>query len=349
MVATPDDRADDILSVAYGRAIIDLAEDAIVSIDDSQRIVVFNRGAEKIFGYTAAEALGRPLDLLLPTQLLQAHTAHIREFAGAPESTRRLEDRPEIMGRRKNGEEFPAEGSISKARVGKGWFFTVILRDVTQRKQSERRIQSALREQTALLKEVHHRVKNNLQVVTSLLGLQSMVIPDPATRKMFQESQNRIHSMALLHEQLYQSQDISQINCGEYIKGLAGHLFRSYGVSTSRIELAVQVEELHMSMDTAVPLGLVVNELVSNCLKYAFPDGRKGKIKIQLSKCRERPCCLAVADNGVGLAQDVTLWSSKSLGLRLVKMLAEQMDAHVEVNARHGTKVKLVFSGTCTL
>jgi two-component system, sensor histidine kinase PdtaS len=349
MVVAPNDRAEEILSVAYGRAIIDLAEDAIVSIDDSHRIVVFNRGAERVFGYQAAEALGRPLSILLPPRLLQVHAAHVREFAAAPEGTRRLEDRPEIVGRRKNGEEFPAEGSISKARIGDGWLFTVILRDVTARKLAERHIQSALREQTALLKEVHHRVKNNLQVVTSLLGLQSMVIPDPTTRRMFQESQNRIHSMALLHEQLYQSQDISQINCSEYLKGLAGHLFRSYGVSTSRIALAIQAEELHLSMDIAVPLGLVVNELVSNCLKYAFPGGRKGKIKIDLSKCRERPCCLSVADNGVGLAEDVTLWSSKSLGLRLVKMLAEQMDAHVEVNGCRGTKVKLVFSGNCML
>src|ERR1051326_9448969 len=251
------------------------------------------------------------------------------------------------MGRRKNGEEFPAEGSIFKARVGNGLLFTVILRDVTERKQSERCIQSALREQTALLKEVHHRVKNNLQVVTSLLGLQSMVNPDPTTRRMFQESQNRIHSMALLHEQLYQSQDISQINCNYDIKGLARHLFRSYGVSTSRIEIVIQVEDLHLSMDVAVPLGLVVNELVSNCLKYAFPGGKKGRIKIQLSKCHERPCRLTVADNGGGRPGDVTLWSSKSLGLRLVKMLAEQMDAQVEVNVHHGTKVKLVFSGNC--
>jgi len=346
MVAPSNDQAEDILSVAYGRAIIDLAEDAIVSIDDEQKIVVFNRGAEKVFRYKRAEALGQPLNILLPARLFQVHTAHVREFASAPEGARRL---PEIVGRRKNGEEFPVEGSVSKARVGQAWLFTAILRDVTERKLSERHVQSALREQTALLKEVHHRVKNNLQVVTSLLGLQSMVIPDPATRKMFQESQNRIHSMALLHEQLYQSQDISQINCGEYIRGLAGHLFRSYGVSTSRIELAIHMEELRLSMDTAVPLGLVVNELLSNCLKYAFPNGRKGTVKIQLSKCQGRPCCLTVADNGVGLPADVTLWSSKSLGLRLVKMLAEQMDAHVEVNGRRGTKVKLVFSGNCIL
>src|SRR5579864_6815112 len=323
--------------------ILDLADDAIISVDDEQRIMLFNQGAEKIFGYSYQEVVGQSLDILLPERLSPIHRQHIHDFAGSPVTARRMGERGEIRGRRKDGTEFPAEASISKVAVDGLTMFTVILRDVTQRVAAEEKIKTSLREKEALLKEIHHRVKNNLQVVSSLLGLQSRVVHDEQTRKMFLESQNRIHSMALLHESLYQSNNLSRVDFPEYIRQLASHLFHSYGVVAESIHLRTDLDALYLNMDAAVPAGLIINELVSNSLKYAFPDGREGEVRIELREHMEGMARLVVADNGIGLRSDIDWVTARSLGLRLVRTLAEQLGAKIEVQSHAGTEVQLTF------
>lgn len=324
--------------------ILDLADDAIISVDEEQRIILYNQGAERIFGYSSHEVSGQPLDILLPARLVEQHRQHIRDFAGSHVTARRMGDRSEILGRHKNGTEFPAEASISKVEVLNRKMYTVILRDVTQRVAAEEKIRTSLREKEALLKEIHHRVKNNLQVVSSLLGLQSRVVNDEQTRKMFQESQNRIHSMALLHEGLYQSNSLSRVDFPEYIRQLASHLFHSYGVAAGRINLRTDLDALYLNMDAAVPCGLIINELVSNSLKYAFPEGREGEIRIELREHMEGMARLVVADNGVGLKSDIDWVTARSLGLRLVRTLADQLEAKIEIDSRSGTEVRLTFA-----
>ena len=324
--------------------IIDLADDAIISIDAEQKIVLFNRGAERVFGYTAQEMAGRSLDVLLPHDQTRIHHRHVQEFAASSVTSRRMGERSAIRGRRKSGEEFPAEASISKVTVDGRTLFTVILRDVTRRFEAEEQIHSALREKEAMLKEIHHRVKNNLQVVSSLLGLQGRGIGDPATRRMFVESQDRIHSMALLHESLYQSNNLARVDFPEYIRQLASHLFQSYGVAPERIHLRTDLDALHLNLDAALPCGLIINELISNSLKYAFPGGREGEIHIVLREHPGNRAQLVVADNGVGLRADIDWLTARTLGLRLVRSLADQLGAAIEIRSTAGTKVELTFT-----
>jgi PAS domain S-box-containing protein len=323
--------------------ILDIADDAIISIDHNQRIVMFNQGAEKVFGYTAREVFDQPIDILLPEGLAAKHRRHVRDFAGSPIAARRMGERGEISGRRKDGTSFPAEASISKVDIESRRVYTVILRDITQRHTADEKIRASLREKEVLLQEIHHRVKNNLQVVSSLLSLQSRGVLDEDSRQKFKESQNRVHSMALIHEQLYQSPSLSQINYPQYIRQLCAHLFRSYRVSSSRIELLTEIDDLRLSVDAAVPCGLIINELVSNSLKYGFPNGRGGVIRVEMRRQTDGQTTLTVADNGVGMPEELGFWSTQTLGLRLVGTLVRQLEGSVEVGRSEGTSVHITF------
>lgn len=323
--------------------ILDLADDAIITVKKDQKILFFNSGAERIFGYKRDEVVDQPVDMLIPRGFRRVHSNHVQEFAAHPQASRRMGERREIYGLRKDGTEFPAEASISKAESEGDFLFMVILRDITARREAERKIEQSLREKESLLQEIHHRVKNNLQVVSSLLGLQSRQMADEEIRRAFRESQNRVHSMALIHERLYQSKDLSQIDCQEYADQLVGHLFRSYGVSLSRVKLEMDFSGERMPMALAVPMGLILNELLSNSLKHAFPHGREGKVVVELRRSEAGMLTLVVADDGVGLPANANLWNARSLGLRLVRILSEQVGAELNIGSENGTRTEVVF------
>ncbi len=214
--------------------------------------------------------------------------------------------------------------------------------DVTQR-------HAEAEKKETLIKEIHHRVKNNLQVIASLLYLQSTRLSDPKTVHMFEESSNRVKSISLIHEKLYKERlhphnERGEVDFGEYVRDLADALFASYGVDRKSIRLVLDASNVFLSLDSAVPCGLIVNELVSNSLKYAFPDGRAGEIHISLFADAEGRTTLIIGDNGAGLPPDTDLEKSTSLGLRLVKMLGQQLGAEVQVNRTRGTEFKFKFT-----
>ena len=209
--------------------------------------------------------------------------------------------------------------------------------EVNERARAEETIRAALVEKDVLLKEIHHRVKNNLQVISSMLYLKAKKIQDTETQAMFRDSQSRIKSMALIHERLYQSDDLAKVDFSEYIHSLVYDLFQSYGTNPEAVKSDVRVEDVRMGIDTAIPCGLIVNELVSNSLKYAFPGDRSGTISIRLSPEGERQYRLIVQDDGVGIPKELDLAKTRSLGLQLVNRLVEQLDGSLELENGTGT------------
>ena len=194
-----------------------------------------------------------------------------------------------------------------------------------------------------LLREIHHRVKNNLQVICSLLRLQEGYIHDETLRQVLKECRERVHAMAILHDQLHRAKDLSSIDLGGYVRNLAASLFCSYGVNSAQIGLRLNLEGITVPFDTAIPCGLIVHELVSNALRHAFPDGRKGRISLGLRLEPGGEIELRVRDDGRGFSENAPSGTIRSLGLRLVDLLAEQMEAAVERSNRAGTEYRLVF------
>jgi PAS domain S-box-containing protein len=208
--------------------------------------------------------------------------------------------------------------------------------DITDLKRTEELVRSSLTEKEALLKEVHHRVKNNLQVVASLLRLQSDFVRNPEAQAVFRESQSRVRAISLVHETLYRRSEFARIDVREYVRSLIGHLTRSYETSSGRPEIRIEVDPIELTLDNAVPCGLILTELVSNSLKHAFPSGRRGYLRVGLRALAEGELELAVADDGVGLAPGFEIGSLPSLGLRLVDSLSRQLGGTLAVAARDG-------------
>ncbi len=216
--------------------------------------------------------------------------------------------------------------------------------DITDRIKSQEQIKASLREKEVLLREIHHRVKNNMQVITTLLLLQSDKIKDKQYADMFKESQDRIKSMALVHEKLYRTESLTEIDFKEYVKSLVNSLFRSYGVNPDRIDLKMDVEDVSLGLENAIPCGLIINELVSNSLKYAFPENREGEIKIALYSINADDLVLEVNDNGIGMPEELDIRNTESIGLHLVTILSEdQLDGRIELNRVNGTLFNIEF------
>lgn len=210
--------------------------------------------------------------------------------------------------------------------------------------QAEENLKKSLKEKETLLREIHHRVKNNLQIISSLLTLQSQYIKDNNDATMLTESQNRIISMSLIHEKLYQSKDLAKIDFKEYTEDLVTGLFQSYGISSSRITLNLDIEKISLTIDSAIPCGLIINELVTNSLKYAFPGDKKGEIKVTLHSIGAKVFELVVSDNGIGIPKELDFRNIESLGLHLVTILVEnQLHGEIYLNRDNGTEFQIKF------
>lgn len=316
--------------------------DAIIITDLELNILQVNKGFEKIYGWKTDEVVGKKLGTI-PEQIIPETQKIFNEVKAGSIITDH-----ETIRQKKDGSIFDVSSTISpiKDPSGNVVAFAGISRDITQRKKAEAEIKRSLKEKETLLREIHHRVKNNMQIISSLLRLQSTYIKNKDDAEIFKESHNRIYSMSLIHEKLYQSRDFTNIDFKVYVRDLVIGLFHSYGTDESRINPKISAGNVPIGIDSAIPCGLIINELVTNSLKYAFPDGRKGEINICLGVEGEHEFELKISDNGVGIPESIDFEKTDTLGLHLVKILAEnQLHGEITEDRKNGTEFKIKFKG----
>jgi PAS domain S-box-containing protein len=312
----------------------------LITWDPEFRVQTWNPSAEKIFGFTEEEAQGKhPYDFIVPKEAQPLVDKIWRRLLKGDATAHSTNENAT-----KDGRAIICDWSNTPLKKDDGTVMGVLsmIQDVTARKKTEEQIKASLKEKEVLLQEVHHRVKNNMQIISSLLNLQSRQIRDEQVLKTFKSSQNRVRSMALIHERLYSSKDFAKLDFSEYVKSLTSHLFSSYGVSQNAIKLNLKIKDIHLDLNTAIPCGLIINELISNSLKHAFPNGKKGEINIIMNQLNEDKIELIVSDNGAGIPKNVDIKKTESLGLHLVNILAEgQLHGEVKLDREKGTNFNI--------
>jgi PAS domain S-box-containing protein len=310
----------------------------IIVYDTYGKIIYWNDSAESIYGYSEEEMLGKNIKILYsdfdPEESVPMNIQSIMELG---------EYVGEWEGRRKDGSKVSVDLRETVFYGTKNEIIGIIgvSKDITQRKRAELKIKESLEEKEVLLQEIHHRVKNNLQIISSLLNLQTYYVEGEESINVLKDSQNRVKTMAIVHEKLYQSPNLKDINFKEYIEDLISGLFYSYGIESKNIKTEINLEDLKIDIDTAIPCGLIINELVTNCLKYAFPD-KKGILKVELTP-KSDYINLIVADNGVGLPPHINIENTNTLGLKMVNSLVHQLEGTLKLNRTSGTEFIIKF------
>ncbi len=324
---------------------------ALIRVDATGNISGWNLGAERTFGYTEEEIVGRPVKLFFTPEDRERGQSE-KDLNQALTEGRAEDDRWMI---RKDGTRFWACWVTTPMHDASGRLhgFAKVLRDETERKQAEDLLAKSLQEKELLLREVHHRVKNNLHVITSLISLQAGQVNDSKLQVAFEELQDRIRAIAALHETLYSSSDLANINFGPYLQQLLSDLVAFHGIDRQKIQVRTGTDDLVLSTGQALLLGLIANELVSNCLKHAFPGQRRGEIDVRFRYLAETrkdgqtlktPSCeLAVTDDGIGIDNPEGIWQSKSMGLRIVDLLTKQLDGRVALDHTQSTRFTVQF------
>jgi PAS domain S-box-containing protein len=319
--------------------LLESSADAIIGLSPNGMIESWNHGAAALFGYSAAEVTGRSCMELVPS----SQRGSLRDVLLSVTRGRR-QDSYELAHRRRDGSVF--DGAVTTSAVvdnnGKTIGIVKVIRDITAQKKFERSLRSSLREKDVLLQEIHHRVKNNLQVIASLLNIQVFSETSEGARQGLIESQTRIQSMALVHQLLYQSKDLAQIDFSEYINNLIQRLAQTYSTAADRVRVVTSAAGIRLDVDRAIPCGLILNELVTNALTHAFPDGRKGTITVTFSEDADN-IILTVADDGIGLAKPIDFDDIRSFGLQIARTLAHQLDGTISLTGTRGTVARVTF------
>ena len=334
---------------AGARLLFERAAQGILSIDKTGHVRDANPAALHMFGYTREGLIGESVEMLLPSSLRGRHYQMRSEYERHPR-TRPMGIGMNLVGLRKDGTEFPAEISLSHLTESGGTTVAFVI-DITERRKAEReredlisKLESAVAEKTVLLKEVNHRVKNNLSVIGALLGMQADEITDHQARGALNECQQRVMSMALVQEYLYSDDHLDRINFGKYARQLADQIGEAWTAGHEGVALHVEADAIELPVNRAIPCGLILNELVSNAFKHGFPDDREGTITVRVTPLESGRLSLVCSDDGVGIPDGFDWQNAGSLGLRIVQILSKQIGAAFTLDrAKPGTCFELTF------
>lgn len=322
---------------------LDIAGVMIVAINAKGEVTLINRKGCEILGYKRETLIGKNwFDTCIPLPV--------------------REDVKSVFERLMNGEVEPVEYFENPVLTRKkkeriiAWYNTVLTddagnlagtlslgEDITERKKAEERLKASLEEKEVMLREIHHRVKNNMQIIVSLLRLQSRQLKGEGGKEIFKVSLNRITSMSLIHESLYKSKDLARIDFSSYIRRLTTHVFSIYAPATARISLAIEMGKVYLDINRAIPCGLIINELVTNSIKHAFSGGRKGEIIVKMNFDKKGKFKLTVSDNGIGFPAHLDFHDASTLGLQLVRDLVNQINGKIRLERNGGTRFEIKF------
>jgi PAS domain S-box-containing protein len=321
------------------QAIIDGTTDAIFVKDLQGRYVMINAAGARFLGKPVEEILGKDDTALFSPDTAEAIIAGDHRVLCSG-TTQTYEDVGTSIGITRT---YLATKGVYRDPQGTVIGLFGISRDITEHKQMDEHLKASLYEKELLLKEIHHRVKNNLQIISSLLSLQARYLKVPQAQHALEDSKNRIKSIALLHELLYQSKDIAKINFAQYIRSIVLQLFHAYNVDADTVTFEINADDRVLEIDAAIPFGLIINELVSNALKHAFPEGRRGKISVELSSDEVGVSKMIVGDDGIGFPKGIDWRMANSLGLKLVVTLAHQLSGTIELDQTAGARFTFTF------
>lgn len=332
------------------RRVVEWAPSAMVLVDAHGCIVLVNAQTESMFQYPRAALIGQTIEILVPERYRNGHQSYRNGYMSDPRP-RPMGAGRDLAGRRADGSEFPVEIGLNPIDTPSGPMSLASIVDISERLRTQQRLQDALRDKTTLLNEVHHRVKNNLQVITSLLNLQAAHAADPQLREILAESCGRVRAMSLTQQLLYEHHDYSRVDLAEYLRRLVQAICTSYRDAGNRVALRLQLPDapLHIDLERSIPCGLLVNELLTNAFKHAFPGERQGSITLSLHADEGAWICLGVADDGVGLPSEQDLQQRATLGLQLVPLFVDQLHGVLHTTRQPGARFDVRFEASASV
>jgi PAS domain S-box-containing protein len=324
------------------RLALEAAPTGMIMVDRAGLIVLVNAQIERLFQYSRAELIGEPVEMLVPPRFRALHPGFRNGFFGDSRA-RPMGAGRDLYGLRKDQTEIPIEIGLNPMVTREGAFVLSSVVDITERKRMDEALRGQLREREVLLQEVHHRVKNNLQVISSLINLQLTSMTDGPALGALRECSSRVQAIGLIHEQLYQAQDFARVAFSEYTQNLASAVFRTAGVNPAAVSLELDIDPISVAVDTAIPCGLILSELITNALKHGYPEDARGVVRVELKHSDDGWLQLRVQDDGIGLPDGFDPRRCNSLGMHLILTLVDQIHAEFTFASDNGSQFSLRF------